>query len=310
MLNKPFLAKCDDRRVLPKEHPTSGNPDDWFHNDLISKVGLTGISFDYFINWKESSPIVTPVIWIKRFLQTEYSYDALLGNVDKAIKEEFGTNYIKVLSEFANKYSLAVQFIIFKDEQDWTSASSQICIVNLNLDNNTFEPDLINLDGFKLLIQTYSGGAVSVGTKGLIYGTSRLECTLSHTNAAYPGDMDLLVLNEQFSPVLMLEYKKDTQGGPIENQKLSNYYPSRDKRKYDRLAIFRDFLQTQVQQIPIAVVYYSTSTAITQIKIELINGEPNAVKSLASKVFNKNQTGNHEGSADLIKAIVDKYYIL
>ena len=310
MLKKPFLAKCDDRSSLPKEHPTSGNPDDWFHNDLISSVGLTGISFDYFINWTTSSPVVTPVIWIKRLLQNEYSYDAFLENLSDAINDEIGVVYLNSLCEFAKKYSLTVQFIIFKDEQNWTNASSEICIVNVNLENHTFTGEVINLDAFKLLIQTYSGGAVSVGTKGLIYGTSRLECALSHSSAAYPGDMDLLVLNEQLSPVLILEYKKDTQGGPIENQQLSNYYPSRDKRKYDRLAIFRNFLQTQAQQIPVAVVYYPTTPAITQIKIELINGEPNAVKSLASKVFNKNQTGNHEGSAALIKAIIDKHYIL
>jgi len=310
MLEKPFLAKCDDRDSLPKQHPTSGSPDDWFHNDLLATVGYRGISFDFFINWTINPPTVTPIIWIKRLLRPEYSYAAFLDDINNVVTEEFGADYLIGLSTFAKKYALTIQIIVFKDEQDWNDGASEVCIVDFNLENQTFTGEVIYLDAFKKLIQTYSGGAVNVGTKGLIYGTSRLECSLSHTNAAYPGDLDLLVLNEEFAPVLIMEFKKDTQGGPIDNQKLSNYYPSRDKRKYDRLAIFRNFLQTQAQQIPVAVVYYPTVAMITQIKIELIKGEANAIVASASKVFNKDQTGNHEGSAKLVKAIVDKHYNL
>ena len=308
MLEKPFLAGCADRGILPQQHPTSGTPDDWFHNDLFATVGLRGISFDFFVNWRNEAPTVTPVIWIKRLLRPEHSYTAFLENINQVVTDEFGTDYLVALCAFANKYDLAVQLVVFKDTQDWSENASEVCIVDIGPERISFTGEVINLGAFKGLIQTYSGGAVSVGTKGLIYGTSRLECALSHTNAAYPGDMDLLVVNEESAPVLIMEFKKDTKGGPIDSQRLSNYYPSRDKRKYDRLAIFRNFLQAQARQIPVAVVYYPTSAAITQVKIELIKGEPGALETMASNVFNKNQTGDHSGSASAIKAIVDKHY--
>src|SRR5258708_28175692 len=177
MLEKPFLAKCDNRGALPKQHPTSGTPDDWFHNDLLATVGLKGISFDFFINWTHQPPNVTPVIWIKRLLRPEYSYAAFIADINQVIADEFGTQYLIALCAFANKYSLTVQLIVFKDDQDWDNDASEICMASVNPDSINFTAEVIPLSEFKGIIQAYSGGAVDVSSKGLIYGTSRLECT-------------------------------------------------------------------------------------------------------------------------------------
>ena len=99
-----------------------------------------------------------------------------------------------------------------------------------------------NISDLKKDIKLLSGGSISIGNKGLVYSTSTLEGYLSQTDAAWPGDADLIVLDKALNPVALLEYKKHTLDTPMRDQKLSNYYPSKDRRKYDRLAILRSFL--------------------------------------------------------------------
>ena len=92
---------------------------------------------------------------------------------------------------------------------------------------------------------------------------------LSHTDAVWPGDADLIILDKSTSPVALIEYKKHTLDTPINNQKLLNYYPSRDKRKYDRLEILRSFLGSGTQFINL---YYPTNPMHKVMKFEKIIG--------------------------------------
>lgn len=92
---------------------------------------------------------------------------------------------------------------------------------------------------------------------------------MSRTDAAWPGDADLIILDKDLNPVALLEYKKHTLDTPIKDQQLSNYYPYPDKRKYDRLAILRNFLGNNT---PFINIYYPTNPVFKSIKFEKISG--------------------------------------
>jgi hypothetical protein len=66
----------------------------------------------------------------------------------------------------------------------------------------------------------------------------------------------------------ILEFKKHNLDTPIENQKLGNYYPNPDRRKYDRLAILKNYLSTQ----KLSCIYYPTKSFLNG-KIESIEGQ-------------------------------------
>ena len=98
---------------------------------------------------------------------------------------------------------------MFHDDLDWSNDRNELLIVSLFFKEGhySFSPQKYSLSEFKELIKSHSGGPVSIGSKGLIYGTSRLECSLSKTDSLYPGDADLLLLNEDNKAVCILEFK-------------------------------------------------------------------------------------------------------
>ena len=55
MINKPVLARCDNREIKAKKHPSSGNPEEWLDNSYLVAHGLRGVSFDFFVNWEKLS---------------------------------------------------------------------------------------------------------------------------------------------------------------------------------------------------------------------------------------------------------------
>ncbi len=50
MLQKTFLARCDNRACLAKTNVISGSPEDWLSNDLLSGSNTFGLTFDFFID--------------------------------------------------------------------------------------------------------------------------------------------------------------------------------------------------------------------------------------------------------------------
>jgi hypothetical protein len=70
----------------------------------------------------------------------------------------------------------------------------------------------------------------------------------------------------------IIEFKKHTLQSSINDQQLSNYYPVPDGRKYNRLAILREFLSTPTNPIPLFVVYYPTNGSFTEGRLELLQG--------------------------------------
>lgn len=284
MLSKPFLAKCSDRNLLPLAHPTSGSPESWFSDERLMPHGLRSIAFDFFVNWSTPLARLTPVIWIKRILEPHYTYDHVIQNIHDVLIHEFGSRYLNSLKSFAHTHNLQVQFIIFKDNLDWSVFTGEILLVSLAADNScdlVFDHTLITVEHLKTLIKTHSGGPIKIGRKGLIYGTSNLECYLSRTDSLYPGDVDQIILDIENRPVCMLEFKKHTLSDPIENQRLSKYYPNPDGRKYDRLAVLRD----HIGNVPVFIFYYPTRAQFSKGKFEIIGGNIGNLLSTRSGYF-------------------------
>ena len=180
-------------------------------------------------------------------------------------------------------------FIVFHDDLDWSNDRNELLIVSLFFKEGhySFSPQKYSLSEFKELIKSHSGGPVSIGSKGLIYGTSRLECSLSKTDSLYPGDADLLLLNEDNKAVCILEFKKHTLSSPISEQCFTNYYPRPDGRKYKRLALLRDYLASKSNsRILFFVLYYPTQTYIEQQwKLEVIEGNAFSLRATDSFIF-------------------------
>ena len=306
-LSKPILARCNDRSVLAKEHPTAGNPDIWFDNKHLTHHNVIGCSFDFFIDWSATPNKVSPTIWIKRVLSPPHSYQSISSDISNILFTEFGVAHLKAISTFCVSFRLECKILIFRDDYDWSDDNSELMFVTItesSVANNSFEFEIIPLSTLKNQIQQYSGGPVVIGHKGLIYGTSRLECALSNTNSLYPGDADLLILDKDYKPISLIEFKKHTLTKDIHQEKLSNWYPNPDKRKYDRLAILQDYLSTQTNSIPFFTLYFPTRPQFKIGILELISGPVGNMKSLIASPFNLPQVSKPETFQPIIEKVL------
>jgi hypothetical protein len=80
------------------------------------------------------------------------------------------------------------------------------------------------LSSLKAAIRRESGGPVPIGAKGLTYGTSALECALSITDAAYPGDVDAVIVDENGLIRCVIEFKKHTIRDEMGSHLANTYY--------------------------------------------------------------------------------------
>ncbi|WP_066057278.1 hypothetical protein [Robertmurraya korlensis] len=280
MFKKPVWAKCDDRNDLPNNHEYSGTPDDWF-SDTILPGNYTGVSFDFFVNWKNYS--LSDEIWIKTIVDDKNKYwpHTNKSSLEHDLYKCESKQYVERLGSFAKLCNLNLKYQLFKESKDWGNSPQPIVTAAINSDGKIASTNQKSLRDIKQDIQRLSGGIVNVGEKGLTYSPTTLECYLSRgSGAAWPGDVDLIILDKNLIPLAILEYKKNTKAPtyknhvPISQETLSRYYPKPDKRKYDRLAILRDFLKAHFKkEIPIFNIYFPTWKGSTYMKIEHIIGK-------------------------------------
>ena len=281
-------ARCDDRNSMPRKHSYSGTPDDWFSDSLLPN-DFTGISFDFFVNWNTYQ--LSDQIWIKRIVDNKYYWPQLNRSTLEHDLYKCDTKaYVERLGAFADRSKVKINYQFFKESDDWHSHPQSFVSASIDKQGKISSVTHKSLSTIKNEIQTLSGGPVSVGSKGLTYSSTTLECYLANgdrsSKAAWPGDVDLLILDKNLTPIAILEYKKNTippiysNHVPISDEQLSKYYPKPDQRKYDRLAILRDFLNHQFQKdIPIFNLYFPTWKGSTYMKIEHIIGDVRNLKS-------------------------------
>jgi len=283
ILHKPKLANCRNPKILPKANSISGGPDDWFSNNLLSRHDLTSVSFDFFVDWRTEK--VGDDLWIKRIVDEKIDNWPVTNPtlIKEWLDDSEDNTAIKRFCLFSKLNGFTLNYILFKDSENWNDPNSPIVRVQLDENGGIQSVLLQNLKDVKEAIKRNSGGPVSIGSKGLTFGTSSLECFLSRTDSLWPGDIDSLVLNKLPNPVAIIEYKKHTLDTDIKDQELSNYYPYPDERKYKRLWLFKERLAKFA--VPLIVCYYSTNFREKSVKLELIDGTKDKLFSKKSMLL-------------------------
>lgn len=288
MLQNTKLAKCSDRTKYSKINNKYGDPSEWFSNEKLSEYQLSSISFDFFVDWSKNPPIITPIFWIKKILTDKFSYADFLNDLHNNIEKSFTNTELSIFKSILTIYKCKIQLVIFNDEQDWKNSNSQIILVDIKTtheNNLKYSSSIIKIKDLMNLIKTYSGGEVKIGGKGLIYGTSKLECILSKTDSLYPGDIDCLLFDEHLNPMAIVEYKKHNLDEDISSQSLTRYYPNPDGRKYDRLFLLKKFLDNSGFNIPILCLYYPTNIIFSEGRLELIGGSYERLQPIFASNF-------------------------
>ncbi|MDV2686488.1 hypothetical protein RYX56_19135 [Alkalihalophilus lindianensis] len=302
MLLKPKHAECENREKLSKKHQIAGDAEDWFSRELLNKYQLSGVTFDFFVNWKNwTHGTLSNELWVKRNVSEEQipsiSTDAIQNLIYSCDSEEFVKD-LALLAKGSLKYKL------FRESVDWESQTDDYCpILSVDIDI-TGKVSAVNREKLSCLmkqIKTLSGGTVRVGGKGLFYSYTKLECYLSKTDAAWPGDADLILLDSKKKPIAILEFKKHTKLEAIESHKFEKYYKNNgsDKRKYNRLAILRDALG----DIPLLVIYYPTREEHNYILIDEVLGEVGDLS--ANREWSLDLPVDEKSQRDLIEKIIE-----
>ncbi len=304
MLERPILAKCSDRSQRAPSS-TRGGPEEWFCGDILRSKGLKAVSFDFFIDWRTRA--VSNEIWIKRIISANtQKRNVKMRFIQEQLDRLEGEEFRKNLVYFACRYGLTPQLLLWRESDDWNNEPNKILKLSFDDKANLSGYQLLDLKQLKTEIKCLSGGPIQLGSKGLFYGTSSLECYLSNTDALWPGDVDQIWINESHDPVMILEFKKHTLFSPIDEQTLSNYYPRPDKRKYDRLVLLQKYLQRiKKEKIPLVNLYFSTREAFNKVKVELIESEGNALTAEKSELFDCPSQGNEQSRTNLMHQILD-----
>ncbi|NJI27153.1 hypothetical protein HBI98_08065 [Aeromonas veronii] len=257
------LSLCNDRTKKANINISSGGPESWFKTEHLDKFEINAFSFDFFVNWESGRLVRT--IWLKRFIDisvNELTKDINWENTIRHLLIKFeGCEQLKRLSMFGRSQMLNVCFLLFNDD-NW-SINEGIIYTRLNNDYS-IDVKVITIDELKNKIRIGTGKKFNIGRKGLLYSTSKLECYLSTTDTPYPGDVDIILSNRDFSEFKIIEYKKHNLSTPIEEQALYNYYPNPDRIKYNRLEILRKYLTNA----ELYTLYYTTDHRL-ETKIEL-----------------------------------------
>lgn len=276
MLKKPILASCSDRKQLAKTHPTLGESDHWMTSSNLAPEGLAATSFDFFVDWSGSPPVVGKELWVKRIssvdVQSVRGADVLSGA--QACGDDLGT-----LENFSLAYGFKPRYMVFEESVDWANPESPLLAASLS--GGQFSSIRhITRDQLMEVIRSCSGGPVSIGGKGLFYGTSSLECYLSGTDALWPGDADCVLWNiKEHRAVALLEFKKHNLDTPLADENIQKYMRT-DRRKWERLALLRDRLQ-----VPLSCIYYSTKPEVTEVKVERLSGPPGKLQTSGQPVY-------------------------
>lgn len=272
----PQLARCDNRTVIAAENPIILGPNDWVDEIAALDANIIATSFDFFVDWTTSPLAVQDEFWFK----FPVTGDVGLEKVDEEVLRKVlrcNQDFV-ALSRVCQKMNLEAKAIMFNAEEDYKDSTSVVVFTVSGIDKTSgFE--LINLLELKNRIKGLSGGNISIGRKGLIYGTTRLECFLSGTDALWPGDADLMMYAKDSDRIIALfEFKKHTRQAraTFEQQDISLYYPSPDGRKYNRLMALS---QKFDYDIPVYLVFYCNFREQTELIVQRLVSVGDGIES-------------------------------
>ena len=316
MLCKPILAFCNDRARPAPTHSFSGEPDKWLADTYLQSHCLVGLTFDFFVNWDTRT--TSKPLWIKRIVEPSFtSWPDVSHGISNAIYQCDGKKKVKQLCEFAAKHDMTCHYFLFKESSDWQNSPTPIVAVSFGGDGSVTDVREVELSVLKRRIRHWAGGHVPVGDKGLIMGLSTLECYLAndirHEGVAWPGDADLVLVDSNFTPHAIIEFKKHTRNArfSFSDQKLSNYYWrgdrwSPDGRKYNRLAMLRDHLShlSGMAPLPIIVVYFPTPTSINEVQLERVEGADRELITTRSEFVPLPKASDAQSCRDFVASLL------
>lgn len=233
----------------------------------MADIGLA-VTFDFFVDWSNPLLPVADEFWFKFPIETDLNF---VDMEHEALKEVLrGCRQFTDLIKFVKAVNRTAKAVMFKATGDFTD-SSQAIIFSFNGNDKSTSFEVITISELKSRIRKLSGGAISIGSKGLGFANTLLECHLSKTDALWPGDVDLLVCDRREGrPSALIEFKKHTRNNTrntFEEQCLELYYPKPDGRKYNRLAaLARSF----GMEVPIFIVFYCNFEAHSDILIQQV----------------------------------------
>lgn len=212
LLKIPVLAKSDDRSIRARQNPYCGEPAEWFKTGWFRSNGLYFTTFDFFVDWKNSS--FRPVAWVKREIRSGRTVEP--QEIMASILECDGKEYFEGTKNFCNANQIKLEYILIPDipVRDWADSQNKVILFNPN------SQEVSELSAKELidLIRKYkvSSSDIKIGAEGLRYSTSSLETFLSRPNAVinyngdaiYPGDADIVLFDSGYRPQIIIEVKK------------------------------------------------------------------------------------------------------
>ena len=259
-------ALCSDRSQVTNDP----DPVRWLAEDRLPR-GWAVHGFHFFVDWRHDPPIVGSTFLLTRLVDfgngedplSVTEADVLKAFVDAGLPVEFDA----LARVCANYGKNLVPVLLPEYETSALNDETPFWIVSGGGDRElTITGSTVS--GLKTAIRKYSGGPVRVGEKGLIYGTSAIECILSPTDAAYPGDADAVVVDGDGHVRYVIEFKKHTLTAPLGEHLAGRYYPVPDGRKYRRLhALASIFESAGHGAVPLVIFYYSTKHPLIRLQL-------------------------------------------
>lgn len=269
----PRLALSADRTQVAKSNSLRGGPDDWLRPEVLARHGATGIQFDFFVNW--STLQIDPRIWVKRVAVRDRNSGAV-GTSTASVAAALApwTSELDAVGAFAAKYGFDERWVIIPEWWDWATPEARMqgkVLFAAVEAGNVARVQAVDIPSLESEIASRTGQRFKIG-KGLIYSTSGLEGMLSRTETPWPGDADLVLLESSSHQIIgIIEYKKHTLASEI-RPTFSDYYPGRDSRRWDRLAMLADRLGA-----PLYCLYYSVKPNESRTYLQRIGGRPRAL---------------------------------
>ncbi|HAX97429.1 MAG TPA: hypothetical protein DCY12_00665 [Candidatus Atribacteria bacterium] len=253
-----FLAECENRKKIAE---TKIDPMIWIKKGLSDNYSV--MSFQFFVDWNKNPYEVTGPLWVSFLVEASkgINFEEISSQeIIEVYKKTNISNLLEKLTIFSNRLKTSAECILLSEmEVNEISESNPVWIVTQteNKEGSHFIKK-INLKKLSSKIKENRKGSASLGSKGLIYGTSAIECWLSKTPNLYPGDCDCLIFYNDI-PVSIIEFKKHTLKTPISNNLANKYYPIPDGRKYDSLFALKKKIDASFNlDIPFSIVYFST----------------------------------------------------
>ena len=263
-----WLASCRDRSEIQQAR----DPGRWLAEDTLP-AGWVVHGFHFFVNWQTDPLDVGDTFLLTRLVVFDEGEDPLSVTEsdiltafrDAGLPDKFGSLRrvcVKYGKELVSVLLPECETAVLNDATPfWTVKGNQ---------NGELIIARSTVLGLKNAIRKHSGGPVLIGKKGLIYSTSAIECILSLTDAAYPGDADAVVIDGDDHVRHIIEFKKHTLSAPLGEHLADRYYPKPDGRKYKRLhALASAFESSGYGAVSLIILYYSTRAS--EIRLQMID---------------------------------------